>query len=118
MGIVYHSNFLIYFEIARTDYFRHIGFTYKELEQENVFMPVLECYCRYDRSAYYDDQLEIITEFEMLSRLKMKFHYEVFRRPDNEKLATGYTIHAPVNRAGKPCRIPERYAQAFQKGKE
>jgi acyl-CoA thioester hydrolase len=113
MGIVYHSNFLIYFEIARTDYFRHAGFTYKQLEEENVFMPVTECYCRYDRSAYYDDELEIVTDLEMLSRLKLKFNYEVFRKPEDLKLAEGYTIHVPVNRNGKPCRIPGRYLAAF-----
>lgn len=113
MGIVYHSNFLLYFEIARTDYFRQFGFTYRQLEEDGVFMPVTECYCRYDISAYYDDELEITTRLEMLSRLKLRFSYEVFRIPEPRRIVEGYTIHVPVSRTGKPCRIPADYLQAF-----
>lgn len=113
MGIVYHSNFLIYFEVARTDYFRVFGFTYRRLEEDGVFMPVTECYCRYISSAYYDDELEVVTGLEMLSRLKLRFNYEVIRKPDNEKIAEGFTVHVPVNRGGKPCRIPAAYLKAF-----
>jgi acyl-CoA thioester hydrolase len=113
MEIVYHSNFFVYFEVARTDYFRHFGFTYRQLEEDGVFMPVTECYCRFDVSAYYDEELKIVTGLEMLSRLKLKFHYEVLRGPDDERIAEGYTVHVPVNREGKPCRIPSRYQEAF-----
>jgi acyl-CoA thioester hydrolase len=113
MGIVYHSNFLIYFEVARADYFRTYGFTYKQLEADGVFMPVVESYCRYDGSAYYDDELEIVTGLRMLSRLKLRFDYEVFRKPSNERIAEGFTVHVPVNHGGKPCRIPAAYLGAF-----
>lgn len=113
MGICYHSNFLIYFEVARTDYFRAFGFTYKQLESDGVFMPVTECYCRYDVSAYYDDELELVTGLEMLSKLKLRFNYEVFRGPHNQRIAEGYTVHVPVNNGGKPCRIPAAYLKAF-----
>ncbi len=112
MGVVYHSNFLVYFEIARTDYFRQFGFTYRELEKEGVFMPVTECFCRYDQSAYYDDELDIVTTLEMMSRLKLRFHYEVYRN-NSEKIAEGYTMHIPVNSSGKPCKIPAAYLAAF-----
>ena len=115
MGVVYHSNFLIYFEIGRTDYFRELGFTYKEMETEDIFMPVTECYCRYLRPAKYDDQLEIRTKFTTLSRLKLKFEYDVVRIGDDVKIAEGYTVHVPVNSAGNPCRIPERYRAALLK---
>jgi acyl-CoA thioester hydrolase len=113
MGVVYHSNFLIYFEIGRTDYFREFGFTYLDLEKSGVFMPVTESFCRYDKSAFYDDVLEIVTTLEMVSRLKVKFNYEVFRNGD-EKIAIGYTMHVPVNSEGKPCKIPASYLSAFQ----
>jgi acyl-CoA thioester hydrolase len=113
MGIVYHSNYLIYFEIARTDYFRKFGFTYRQLENDGVFMPVVESYCRYDISAYYDDELEIETALEMLSRLKLRFNYKVVRKSDSVKIAEGYTIHVPVNSDGKPCKIPPAYLTAF-----
>jgi acyl-CoA thioester hydrolase len=113
MGVVYHSNFLVYFEIGRTDYFRKLGFTYKKLEEENVFMPVTDCSCRFLLPAYYDDELEIHTDLEMLSRLKLKFFYRVIRRSDSKQIAEGFTVHVPVNRAGAPCRIPNPYLEAL-----
>ena len=113
MGVVYHSNFFVYFEIGRTDYFRKLGFTYKQLERENVFMPVTDCSCGFLLPAYYDDELDIYTELEMLSRLKLKFSYRVIRRTDNKQIAEGFTVHVPVNRAGVPCRIPNPYLEAL-----
>ncbi len=113
MGVVYHSNFLVYFEIGRTDYFRELGFTYREMEAKDVFMPVTECYCRYLLPAHYDDELEILTKFGTISRLKFKFTYEVFRMKDAKMLVEGYTNHVPVNSAGNPCRIPTEYRDAL-----
>lgn len=114
MGVVYHSNFLVYFEVGRTDYFRQFGFTYRELEKENVFMPVTESYCKHFSSAEYDDELMIVTRLEMISRLKFKFMYEVIRKNDEKRMAEGFTIHVPINGEGKPCRIPAGYREALQ----
>jgi acyl-CoA thioester hydrolase len=118
MGVVYHSNFLVYFEIGRTDYFRQLGFTYKEMELRDIFMPVTESFCRYLLPAYYDDELEISTKFLTLSRLKFKFTYEIHRMSDFKNLADGYTIHVPVNSSGKPCRIPPDYRIALAGSEE
>ena len=118
MGVVYHSNFLIYFEIGRTDYFRNLGFTYKEMEAGDIFMPVTESFCRYLIPARYDDELEILTNFTTLSRLKFKFTYQVVRLTDSKNLADGYTTHVPVNSAGAPCRIPEQYRIALIRSQE
>lgn len=113
MGVVYHSNFLIYFEIGRTDYFRNLGFTYRAMEADHVFMPVTECHCEFKLPAYYDDELEIETDFEMLSRIRLKFTYTVVRKADSRLIAEGYTVHVPVNRSGAPCRIPAEYLEAL-----
>ncbi len=118
MGVVYHSNFLVYFEIGRTDYFRNLGFTYKEMEARDIFMPVTESFCRYLIPARYDDELEILTKFTTLSRLRFKFSYEILRMIDSKILADGYTIHVPVNSAGNPCRIPEEYRTALIRSQE
>jgi acyl-CoA thioester hydrolase len=118
MGVVYHSNFLIYFEIGRTDYFRELGFTYKEMEAGDIFMPVTESYCRFLIPARYDDRLEILTSFSTLSRLKFKFSYQVVRAEDSKILADGYTIHVPVNSTGVPCRVPEQYRTALIRSQE
>jgi acyl-CoA thioester hydrolase len=114
MGVVYHSNFLVYFEIGRTDYFRTLGFTYRKMEDDHVYMPVTECYCRYLAPAVYDDELEVRTRLEMMSRLKIKFLYEIVRKHDSKLIAEGYTVHVPVNPQGNPCRIPPLYMEALQ----
>lgn len=117
MGFVYHSHFLVYYEIGRTDYFREFGFTYTQMEQDGVFMPVVECSSRFYLPARYDDQLQILTGLQMLSRLKLKFDYEVVRIRDSRLIAEGSTSHVPVNREGKPCRVPAVYLDALnQKG--
>src|SRR5438093_10950824 len=113
MGRVYQCNFFVYFESGLNDYFRKLGFTYRQLEEENVFMPVTDCSCRFVLPAYYDDELEIQTELEMLSRLKLKFSYGVIRKRDGKRIADGYTVHVPVNRSGIPCRIPNQYLEAL-----
>ena len=113
MGVVYHSNFLIYFEIGRTDYFRNLGFTYKQMETHDIFMPVTECHCRYILPARYDDELDVVTQLSALSRLKYKFSYKIVRIADSKLLAEGYTAHVPVNSDGIPCRIPQEYRDAL-----
>ena len=113
MGMVYHSNFLVYFEIGRTDYFRQLGFTYRKMEEDRVYMPVTECYCRYYVPAVYDDELEIVTQLQMLSRLKIKFLYDVIRGSDSKLIAEGFTVHVPINSDGNPCRIPRVYLEAL-----
>jgi acyl-CoA thioester hydrolase len=113
MGVVYHSNFFVYFEIGRTDYFRKLGFTYKEMESHNIFMPVTDCYCKFILPAHYDDELEILTELNALSRIRYKFTYQVVRLGDQKLLAEGYSMHVPVNSEGVPCRIPQQYRDAL-----
>lgn len=117
MGFVYHSRFFEYFEIGRTDYFRELGFTYKQMEADGVFMPVVECTTRFFVPARYDDEIEILTTLQMLSRLRLKFDYEAVRIRDSRLIAEGSTTHVPVGREGKPCRVPAVYLDALnQKG--
>lgn len=116
MGYVYHSHFLVWFEIGRTDYFRMLGFTYVEMEQNGIYMPVVECASKFLVPARYDDELEVGTDLEMPSRIKLKFNYEVVRIRDSRLIAQGSTTHVPVNQEGRPCRLPAVYVEALQKG--
>jgi len=92
MGVVYHSNYFPYFESARTESIRQLGFTYADMEKMGVIMPVVDVHCRYLRPAKYDDLLTIKT---MLNELplhhKIEFHHEVFNE-ENELLAVGKII--------------------------
>jgi acyl-CoA thioester hydrolase len=113
MGVVYYANYLVWFEVARTDLLRASGWSYREMEIEGVGLPVIEAHCDYKRSARYDEEIEIRTKGTMLSPVRVQFAYEVVRPADGTTLATGHTVHAALDRNGRPCRLPERARSLF-----
>jgi acyl-CoA thioester hydrolase len=106
MGVVYYSNYLIWFEVGRTDWLREIGCTYRDLEAEGTSLPVIEAHCEYRQPARYDDAIVILTRATLLSPVRVRFDYEVRRGGQDGPLATGYTVHAALDRSGKPRRLP------------
>jgi acyl-CoA thioester hydrolase len=108
MGVVYYANYFRYFEFARSEYFRARGGSYRELEREGLLLPVVEATASYKSPARYDDMLLIHARVGEVRRVSLAFHYELFREeaPDTP-LCTGRTVHACVNREGKPSRLPE-----------
>lgn len=113
MGVVYYANFLVWFEVARADLLRSLGWTYREMEAAGVSLPVIEAHCEYARPARYDDEIEIRTEGEMVSPVRMRFNYTVLRRADQVVAAQGHTVHAAVDPSGRPCRLPARVKEVF-----
>jgi acyl-CoA thioester hydrolase len=113
MGVVYYANYLVWFEVARADLLRSLGWTYREMELEGVSLPVIEAHCDYHRPARYDDEIEVRTEGRVLSPVRMVFHYQVVRKRDDVVSATGRTVHAALDPTGKPCRLPARVREAF-----
>jgi acyl-CoA thioester hydrolase len=112
MGVVYYANYFVWFEVARTDLLRTLGWSYREMEQAGVSLPVIEAHCEYLRPARYDDELEIRTTGRLLSPVRMEFSYEV-RLTESIVAATGRTAHASVDPNGRPCRLPERIREVF-----
>jgi acyl-CoA thioester hydrolase len=108
MGVVYYANYLVWFEVGRTDLLRSAGWSYREMEIDGVSLPVIEAHCTYRESAKYDDELEVRTRGTMVSKVRVEFTYEVVRTADQAVLATGSTVHASLDRNGRPCRMPER----------
>lgn len=113
MGVVYYANYLVWFEIGRTDLLRQTGWSYREMEVDGYSLPVIDAQCAYKASAKYDDEIEVRTSGGMVSPVRVKFSYEVVRTADRALLATGSTVHATLDRAGKPCRLPERVRALF-----
>jgi acyl-CoA thioester hydrolase len=113
MGIVYYANYLVWFEVARTDWLREKGWSYREMESEGFSLPVLEAHCVYQQPARYDDDLEVRATGELLSPARVRFAYAIARPADSTNLAAGHTIHAAVDRDGRPCRLPERIRAFF-----
>ena len=113
MGVVYYANYLVWFEVGRTDLLRENGWSYREMEVEGFSLPVTEAHCEYKSSAKYDDDIQVKTTGTMVSPVRVRFNYEVARAGDGALLATGFTVHATLNLAGRPCRLPERARGLF-----
>jgi acyl-CoA thioester hydrolase len=108
MGIVYYAHYLVWFEIGRTDWLRETGWTYRAIEDEGLGLPVIEAHCAYKSSARYDDELEVRTAARIVSAARIAFDYQVVRKADAAIIASGYTVHATVDRSGRPVRLPSR----------
>ena len=113
MGVVYYANYLVWFEIGRTDWLRATGWTYREMEADGIQLPVIEAHCEYRQGAKYDDELEIRTRATQVSPVRIRFDYEVLRRGDAVTLAGGHTVHATIGASGRPARLPERIRDLF-----
>jgi acyl-CoA thioester hydrolase len=112
MGITYHANYLVWFEVGRTDWLRHRGWTYRDMEREGFLLPVIEVTCRYLAPARYDDEVEVHTEASLLTPVRVRFDYTL-RIAGGVSVATGHTVHAVLDAGGRPCRIPERVRAAM-----
>ena len=109
MGVVYHANFMSWFEIGRTTLLKEQGLPYRELEAQGYRLPVLEISAKYHRPAVYDDTLTIITVLKEKPLLRIRLSYEV--RRGHELLATGESSHAFVDLQGKPVRPPPIFVE-------
>ena len=108
MGVVYYANYFVWFEVGRTEWLRATGWSYREMEREGTSLPVIEAGCEYRRAARYDDELEIRTRATLLTPVRIRFDYEVWRAGDESAVAAGHTVHAAVDAGGRPCRLPPR----------
>ena len=110
MGIVHHSNYLIWFEAGRSDLCRARGFSYKEMEErDDALMVVAESYVRYKSPAYYEDLINIRTRVAEVRSRSIRFIYEAYRPSDDTVLAEGETLHVVTDGQKKVKLIPESY---------
>ena len=110
MGVVYHANFLVWFEVGRVELMRALGVEYKKMEQEdNCHIVVADVHCRYHHSARYDEVLRIRTRIAESKNRVVVFSYEVIRDGDGQVLANGETTHVICGSNGRPKLLPEKY---------
>jgi acyl-CoA thioester hydrolase len=115
MGIAHHSNYAVWYEVARTDLIKKMGMTYSELEQQGLIMPLLELQSKYISAAYYEDPLIVEVSVTNLSSVKMEFEYAVFREGEEKAINVGRTIHALVGKDLKPVNVKKQYPEIYQK---
>lgn len=115
MGVVYHSNFVIWMEVGRVELLRGLGFTYREMESDGIHLPVAEVKCRYKAPAKYDDLIVVRTRMLNLRRNLIHFGYEIRRDGEDTLLAEGESIHIVVGPDMLRCSLPEKYMGPFTK---
>ena len=113
MGVVYYANYFVWFEVARADLLRTLGWSYREMEDAGVSLPVIEAHCEYHRPTRYDDELTVRAEGRLLSPIRLEFRYEVTRAADEVRAASGRTVHASLDASGRPCRLPDHIREVF-----
>jgi len=111
MGVVYYANHLVWFEVARTEHFRALGFPYTKLEKEGIRIMVATAACTYKMPATYDDLLTIESRIEDVKNTSLSFTYDIFR--DKDLIATGRTGHVFTDDKAKPIRIPSEIRESF-----
>ncbi|HVO64040.1 MAG TPA: thioesterase family protein [Terriglobales bacterium] len=115
MGVVYHSNYFIWFEVGRVELMRQLGFTYKEMEREDgCFIAVVDARCRYKAPARYDDEIIIRTYLKNVRESLIHFAYEALRASDRLLLAEGETTHIVIDSEMTRRAIPEKYMTVFK----
>ncbi len=115
MGVVYHSNFFPYFESARTESIRELGFTYADMEKMGVIMPVVDVHCRYIRPARYDDLLNIRTTLkEMPLQHKIEFHHDVFNEKEEHLATAKITLYFVEAGTMKKTVMPKQLQEKLQ----
>ena len=106
MGVVYYSHYLDWFERGRTEFFREMDLPYTEVVKHGIVTPVSEVYCKYHKSAQYDDVVQIETTVSSFKRVTIVFDYEIYRKDDRTLLVSGYTKHGFLDINGKIVKIP------------
>jgi acyl-CoA thioester hydrolase len=115
MGVVYHSNHLIWFEVGRVELMRQMGFLYRDMErEEGCFIAVVEARCRYRAPVYYDEEVVIRTRLKRVRESVVVFGYELMRAESETLLAEGETVHVVTDSNMKPARLPKKYLNAFR----
>jgi acyl-CoA thioester hydrolase len=114
MGVVYHSNHLIWFEVGRVEFMRQMGFSYRDMEREDGrFIAVAEVTCRYRAPAYYDDEVLVRTRLKSVRESVVVFSYELVQADSGTLLAEGETTHIVTDSNFKIAALPEKYLAAF-----
>ena len=114
MGIIYHPNYYIYFEMGRTEFLHSaVGISYREMEEMGILLPLTETYCKYRIPAKYDDELMVRTAVKEMTVARITFSYLLYRTVDGALLAEGGTVHAFANRSGRPINIKKHCSNLY-----
>ncbi len=115
MGVVYHTNYIKWFELGRNELMRQLGVPYSELTKLNLNLPLIKVGCEYLKFATYDQLLAVETEFAYIRKATVGFNSKIWDEDQKHLLAEGYTVHACTNHEGKLRRIPQLLLELVKK---
>ena len=116
MGVVYHANHFVWFEVGRVEFLRQLGFSYRDMERnDGCAIAVVDARCRYRAPARYDDEIIVRTRLKNVRDSAVHFAYELVRASDGVLLAEGETVHVVTDAQMKVREIPNNYREAFRK---
>lgn len=115
MGVVYHANYFVWFEVARTELFHTVGLRYTDLEKVGIYVPVVEASCKYISPAHYDEEIDIYPTLVDIGVSKFTITYTVLRHIDSRILAKGKTVHCFIGKDGKPISLKKTHPEFYSK---
>ena len=116
MGIVHHSNYYVWFELARCAFVEKLGYSYRRIEEDGVFFAVIETQCRYKEPARFEDELDIVVWVEEVKGVRCRFGYQVLR--EDRLLAEGSTLHCALDRSLKPINMGKTHPDMWKRFQE
>ena len=108
MGIVHHSNYAVWFEAGRTEFFTKLGLSIRKIEERGVLLPLYEMNCKFKSPAQYEDEIIVKTKLDSMAKVRVIFSYQVINATNEKILATGKTMHAWTNKYLKPINAEDR----------
>jgi acyl-CoA thioester hydrolase len=115
MGVVYHTNYLVWCEIGRTDFIRAGGVTYAELERRGLLLAVAEASIRYHAAARYDDLIRVDTTLTAVRSRAVTFDYLITNADTAERLASARTVLVSIDRSGRPSTLPDDFRERLDR---
>ena len=113
MGVTYYANYLVWFEVGRTEYLRSKGVDYTQIEKRKIYLAVVDAHCKYLAPTRYDDLLSVRTWVSRIGKSSMAFAYEILDTKSGKRIAEGSTSHVFVNEKIEPVRIPDEVRTVF-----
>lgn len=113
MGIVHHSVYPVWYEIARTDLSKQVNFPYSKMEEKGLYLPLAELNSKYYSPAYYDDELIVTATVSKLTPARIVFSYKIFKKGSDKHISEGYTVHAIVNKDMKPINTKKLFPEIY-----
>jgi len=113
MAVAHHSSHIVWFEVGRIELLRQLGFSYLEMEEDGMNLPVVEIRCRYKHPARYDDEVTLRTRLAQMRSSMLRFQYELVRKSDGRLLSEGESVHVVVGSDMKKTRLSAKYRDAM-----